>query len=54
MKKSAKKLSLSRETLIQLDDLKSVFGGASSGNTRSCGDSCDCSFSCPDQVDQGN
>jgi hypothetical protein len=46
MKKAAKKLRVARETVIHLVNLKEVVGGASSQNTRSCGDSCDCSFSC--------
>lgn len=47
MKKSLKKLNLSRETLRALETLDLVQGGAKT-QTPTCQTNCDCTLSCPD------
>jgi hypothetical protein len=48
VKKSLKKLNLSRETLRALESLDLVEGGNVKTQTPTCQTNCDCTFSCPD------
>jgi hypothetical protein len=49
MKKSPRKLSLSRETLLALENpvLDHVGGGAQLTQAPTCETNCDCTYSCP-------